>query len=101
MSQYKQHKVDKNQKEIVDYLESIGASVQLLSSVGGGCVDLLVGLEGVNYCIEVKMPEGTVTPAQWKWHDKWKGQKVIVEEIGEVTDFLSAYHVPRKEFVNG
>jgi len=95
LSQYKTHKTDKNQGEVVEYLEGIGASVQDLSPVGGGCVDLLVGYQGVNYCVEVKMPNGKVTPAQWKWHDNWQGQKIIVESATEMRDFISAYHIAR------
>jgi len=101
MSQYKQHKKDGNHKEISDCLIALGATVQDLAPVGGGCPDILVGFGGVNYTMEIKEPNGKLTPAQWKWHDAWKGQKVIVESIDEVVEFLSAYHVPRKEFING
>lgn len=98
---YRTHKTDKNQKEIVEYLEKMGASVQDLSPVGGGCVDILVGFQGVNYCFEIKMPNGVVTPAQWKWHDNWKGQKTIVDCKEDIVVYLKAYHIPRQEFIDG
>jgi hypothetical protein len=39
-------KVDINQKEIVAYLRKIGASVAVMSAVGQGFPDLVVGWRG-------------------------------------------------------
>ena len=50
-------RVDNNQKEIVEALRKIGASVQILSSVGSGCPDILVGFRGNNYLFEIKSSE--------------------------------------------
>jgi hypothetical protein len=47
---------DANQSAIVLRLKQFGASVQDLSAVGGGCVDLLVGFKGRCYALEVKAP---------------------------------------------
>lgn len=48
------HRADKNQQDIVDELRDLGISVLILSQVGGGCPDLLIGHRGKNYLIEVK-----------------------------------------------
>jgi len=55
---------DDNQDEIVGALWDIGASVQRLQSVKGGCPDLLVGYHGVNYLLEVK--DGSKPPSRRK-----------------------------------
>ena len=44
-------KIDANQNEIVDALRKAGCSVQILSSVGKGCPDILVGRGGRNYLL--------------------------------------------------
>ena len=86
-------KIDANQPAIVKTLKDIGCSVQILSAVGGGCTDLLVGVNGYNLCLEVKdgakPPSGRVlTPAQAIWHRDWRGHKAVVtsemEAIQEV-----------------
>ena len=46
-------KVDANQAAIVKVLRQMGASVQPLHTVGQGTPDLLVGIQGRNYLLEV------------------------------------------------
>ncbi len=87
-------KVDVNQTDIVTALRAIGCSVEILSDVGRGCPDLLVGIgypggAPRNYLLEVKGPRGRLTPDQVKWHDAWRGQYAVVrtpeEAIAVVT----------------
>lgn len=81
-------RIDKNQPAIVDALRKMGASVQILSTVGDGFPDLAVGINGRNYLVEVKYEDGKLTPDQVKWHSEWKGQKVVIRGIGEAINFL-------------
>lgn len=82
---------DANQKKIIEAYESVGASVQDLSSIGGGCVDLLVGYKRVNYCIEVKNLERKGGPnnrvdtlgKQLKWRAEWNGTSCVVGTVEE------------------
>ena len=76
-------KVDRNQKETVDALRKVGASVQSLASIGKGCPDLLVGYHGILYLMEIK--DGSNVPSkqlltddQKKWHEAWTGSPVYV-----------------------
>jgi hypothetical protein len=72
-------RVDLSQSAIVKALRDIGASVQVLSAVGGGCPDLLAGWHGRCYLLECKTgKEGLRTDAQKKWHAKWSGHVAIV-----------------------
>jgi len=82
-------RIDENQPGIVKALNDLGASVQLLHAVGGGCPDLLIGWKGKNYLVEIKnqrKPKGDqqLTPAQVYWHNGWTGQKAIARTIEEV-----------------
>lgn len=81
-------KVDANQREIVEALRSIGATVQHLHAVAKGCPDLLVGRGGVNYLLEVK--DGNKPPSarkltadQIEWHNIWQGNAAVVSTIDE------------------
>ncbi len=77
-------KVDRNHAEIVRALRLAGASVQSLGDVGEGCPDLLVGIAGRNFLMEVKDPlrspsEQKLNSAQVEWHRLWRGQVVVVK----------------------
>ena len=78
--------VDANQSDIVDAYRKAGATVTVLSRVGMGCPDLLVGHRGVNYLVEVKdgdKPPSAqkLTPFQVDWHRDWRGQVSVVNSI--------------------
>lgn len=86
-------KVDRNQAEIVAAFRKAGASVQPLHGVGQGCPDLAVGFRGVNYMVEVKDGEKPpsarkLTPDQVEWHDAWRGQVCVVNDIAEALALL-------------
>lgn len=91
-------KVDVGQGSIVVALRAIGATVEILSGVGRGVPDLLVGWRSGNYLLEVKEPEGVrggcsrdgqkLTPDQVRWHDRWRGRVHVVRSIDEAFDAL-------------
>jgi len=77
-------KIDRNQPEIVERLRQAGATVQILSAVGQGCPDLLVGIKGRNMLLEIKdgllAPSARkLTPDQLGWHAEWQGQVTVVD----------------------
>lgn len=81
-------KIDDNQNEIVAGLRKAGYSVCILSAVGKGVPDILVGAHGVNILMEIK--DGTkpksaraLTVEESKWHKAWLGQVVVVESLYE------------------
>lgn len=88
-------KVDANQGEIVAALRELGISVQILSAVGEGCPDILVGYKGGNYPIEIKdgerpPSERTLTPQQKKWHAEWKGTAYVANRLSDVLLIIGA-----------
>lgn len=85
-------KVDANQTEIIQMLESAGYSVEPLSAVGEGVPDLLVGGVDRNtgmlscWIMEVKVAAdkvskqraGTLNKRQLAWRAEWRGQYAVV-----------------------
>ena len=81
-------RVDVNQPEIVRRLRQVGASVQILSRVGDGCPDLVVGYQGRNFLMEVKDEGKGLNAKQIIWFGKWNGQKDIVRNFDEAFKVL-------------
>ena len=86
-------RIDAWHREAVDYLRSMGASVQSLADIGKGCPDLLIGWRGRNYLIEIK--DGRKPPSQRKltdlevtWHKQWYGQIHVIETLSALHDWL-------------
>lgn len=82
-------RVDANQSKIVEQLRRIGATVQVLSSVGQGCPDILVGYRTRNFLFEIKdgakIPsKKKLTPDEEVFFQTWQGQVHKVESIEEI-----------------
>ena len=86
--------MDGNHSEIVKALRSVsGVSVQSLAGVGDGVPDLIVGLAGQNYLVEVK--DGAKTPSrrtlthdQRDFFSRWKGKPpVVLTSAGAAADW--------------
>lgn len=84
-------KSDRNQPEIVSALREIGATVKVLSTVGQGFPDLCVGYAGVNALLEVKMPDGKLTPDQVVLHGEWRGKIRIVRSAKEAVETVMSW----------
>jgi Holliday junction resolvase len=83
------NRADNNQNKIVDYLRQTGRSVVILSQVGGGCPDLLVGDRGINYLFEVKSKKGKLSKSQKKFALYWNGMyPCVVRSVEDVQAFL-------------
>jgi hypothetical protein len=81
-------RVDGNHAEIVATLRRAGCSVQSLAMIGAGAPDLLIGIAGANYLVEVKdgrrpPSKRLLTPAEVAWHGAWRGQVAVVATIAE------------------
>lgn len=85
----KQGKVDANQALIIRDLRKMGFSVLVLSSIGQGCPDILVGSEyDFNTLLEIKdenqpPSKRKLTPDEAKWFRAWKGQVALVRNTEE------------------
>ena len=86
-------KVDANQPDIVAALRKIGARVQHLHGVGGGCADLLVGHGNTLTLVEVK--DGSRPPSEQKlnalqeeFHAQWEGFAFVVKSPEEAVSLI-------------
>ena len=86
----KAKRVDINQKVIVEQLRALGISVFHLHEVGKGCPDLLTGMNGQTYLIEVKRDDkASYTPQQLEFQGNWKGSPVIrINSVEEAIAFV-------------
>jgi hypothetical protein len=74
-------RTDANQSKIVAALRAAGATVTILSDVGCGCPDLLIGWHNHNFLFEIKNLNGRgnrMTHAEADWIRRWAGQIAIV-----------------------
>lgn len=78
-------KTDKNQATIVNGLRATFGPdcVFVLSTVGSGMTDILVGVRKVNILLEIKTDKGTLTDAQETFHRDWRGQVAVVRSLDE------------------
>lgn len=89
-------RVDGNQEDVVKWLRKNGATVQHISDLGSGCPDLLVGYQGKNFLLELKddtqpVRSRKLTPDEKKWHERWEGSVVVVENALEACKAVGVY----------
>jgi len=81
-------RIDDNQQAIVNILRTTGATVVLLSGVGKGVPDLLVGFRGVTLLMEIKdgkkpPSDRKLTTDQQKWHAEWRGGALAIVDSAD------------------
>jgi hypothetical protein len=86
-------RIDDNQPEIVAYLRQRGASVQILSAVGQGCPDLLVGYRTATVPVEIKdgakpPSRQALTPDEALWMAQWAGSYRVVRSVDDAEQLL-------------
>lgn len=86
-------RIDANQPAIVQGLRKAGCTVQSLAAIGKGCPDIIVGLRGVNYLMEIKdgdkVPsQRKLTPDEKEWIEKWRGQVAVVNSLEEALKII-------------
>lgn len=101
MSRFARH-ADGNQTVIVAALRQVGALVQHLHTVGGGCPDLLVGFRKRLVLLEVKDPtqkpsDRKLNEAEQKFHALWKAAGLPVFVVENVEQALEAIGLAGKE----
>jgi len=85
-------KADDNQPQIVKAFRQLGFSVAHTHMIGEGFPDIVVGRSGVNTLVEIKdgnkvKSKRQLTPDEKEFHEKWKGNIIIVESVEDVIEF--------------
>lgn len=83
-------RIDANQEDIVSALRAAGATVVSLARMKFGCPDLCVGYRNTTYLLEIKMSNGSLTPAQVKFFDEWRGHAIVVRSAEEALKAIGA-----------
>jgi Holliday junction resolvase len=81
----------------VKAFRDIGATVLHLHTIGKGCPDILVGLNGINYLIEIKdgskpPSKRKLTPDEETFAKNWLGQVCIIKSISEISNIFNNGH---------
>lgn len=85
-------KRDGNHSTIAKAYTDAGCSVFDAHKVGQGFPDLVVGIAGRTYLVEVKNPAGRnrVEKSQTKFSAEWRGSKpVVVRSVADVAEHVS------------
>jgi len=87
------NKVDKIQPAVIKIFETAGFSVDTNSKAG--TPDLTVAVnEEITFMVEVKStPNAKLTPAQVKFHKKWKGKIYVVRSIEDAEKVVNEYRL--------
>jgi hypothetical protein len=92
---YAPSRVDANQKALTELWRKMGVTVLILSGVGHGSPDLLLGVDGVNVLVELKngklpLSAQKLTELEQKFFDEWKGQVCIVRNETDAIGIIGA-----------
>jgi hypothetical protein len=71
-------RIDRNQVQITQALRAAGATVYPTHMVGAGFTDLVVGLRGRTFLLEVKSGAGALTEAEQDFAAGWRGHVAVV-----------------------
>lgn len=81
---------DANQAVIVEALRKVGAIVCIMTNIGDGAPDLLVGWRGETTLLEVKTEDGKLAVEQLRWHAVWRGRGGRLAVVRSPLDALIA-----------
>lgn len=87
---------DINQKQIIEALNKLGASVINLSNVGGGVPDIIVGFRGLTIPIEIKNDSNWygkkgLSTSQKTFRASWRGGEIYTANtIDDIINILQS-----------
>jgi hypothetical protein len=86
------HRVDANQKEILQVARQMGAMALPITDLGQGAPDVLIAWRGSNYLWEIKNKAGKniIGKEQQDWMDNWRGQVCVIRTTQEAIEFLNS-----------
>lgn len=81
---------DTNHSEIAQALAKFGPEPIDTTKVGAGFPDLVWPFQGMTILIEIKTTEGTLTPAQIRFNQEWRGGPVfVITHVEDIPKMIS------------
>jgi Holliday junction resolvase len=77
-------RVDNIQRQVTEALRKLGITVLVLSNVGHGAPDLLLGYAKKNYLVELKCGKNELTSFEKRFFDDWRGQALVAHNLDEI-----------------
>lgn len=92
----KRGRIDGNQVAIVRELRQMGYSVLVMSHLGNGAPDILVGASGRNYAFELKdhnakPSDKKLTTGEKIFHICWQGQIAVAETTEDICKIIEVH----------
>lgn len=86
-------RVDDNQRQIVNQLRQLGATVRHLHMVGDGLPDIIIGFRKKNFLIEIKdhkkkKSAKKLTEDEQEFFNTWNGQVDKCETLEEIIKII-------------
>ena len=76
---------------VVQEARAAGASVCNTHRVGGGFVDQVWGIAGLNLLVEIKTPAGRLNDNERQFHQDWRGQIAVVRTVEEAVALVERW----------
>lgn len=86
------HRIDGNQRDIVDVLIAGGCTVESI----GRPVDVAVGLNGQTFLFEIKLPKAELRESQVKFINRWTGHVGVLRSVEDAQLFLQAQRLKQR-----
>jgi Holliday junction resolvase len=83
-------RTDANHAAIVKALRKAGRTVVSLHRVGCDVPDLLVGNNGINFLLEIKIEKGKLSEGQKDFAESWRGEVTTVRSELEAIEATQA-----------
>jgi len=58
-------------------------SILHMHQLGKGAGDILCGWHGIDQMVEIKVPGGTLTTDEERFHRTWRGSPILIAETAE------------------
>ena len=98
-------RADENHVAICQAFRGCGATVLDLRLVGGGCPDILIGVDGYSVLVEIKAPAGpkggtshrNLSDVQLEWRGRWRGESPhVVRTVEDVVGLVKGVRMRRE-----
>lgn len=85
-------RTDRNQKDIVRELRSLGYSVRHTHTIRKGFPDIVIGKHGFNLLVEIKVEGEDLTPDEKEFFQLWNGMVIVGTSAVQIhNDFMKTY----------